>query len=451
MRHLITLLIFSIGITSLAEAQWRVVHLNEGVHGRALNISFYDDHLGFALFNNSILLRTTDIGENWERISLPGNMELTDIHFVNEELFFLSARDSYSDYNTGFLMRSVDSGLNWELVHSQELPINNIWFFDEENGLIAGYNHIASTDNQGSTWSTVLNIPGGEFTYGSIRQLKFADENTGYAFGAGISDNPPSLSNAIYSTADGGNSWDFVGPINTAFGVTEAFELAGSEVLFAGVMNKRIYRSDDGGVSWQEHAYVESLGNPVSFEVVDMHFLSEEVGFMVGYTMHLLTNDDNYIGFFIGSTSDGGETLDEFSENGLGLQAIHFLNDSVGFVAGEYELIMKTEGGIGTELPSDYPHHLSTISSVTDLEPNTLDISLYPNPTSRKIELDLDVEPGQELKIQVFDVSGRLLKHTVKTWDGLSHSIDINGWNQGLYFLRLQMGNMEGTDFFIKK
>lgn len=451
MRHLITLLIFTFGITSLAEAQWRVVHLNEDVHGRALNISFYDDHLGFALYNNSILLRTTDIGESWERISLPGNMELSDIHFVNEDLFFLAGRDSYADDDTGFLFRSLDAGLNWELVNSQELPINNIWFFDEQNGLIAGYNHIASTSDQGNTWSTVLNIPVGEFTSGSIRQLKFADEDMGYAFGVGLSDDPPSLTNALYSTANGGNSWDYVGPINPAFGVTEAFELAGSEVLFAGVMNQRIYRSDDGGVSWQEHAFVESLGNPVSFEVVDMHFLSEEVGFMVGYTTVLITSEDDYIGFFIGCTSDGGETVEEFSENGLGLQAIHFLNDSVGFVAGEYEMIMKTDSGIGTELPSDYPHHLSPISSVTDLEPNTLDISLYPNPASRKIELDLDAEPGQELKIQVFDISGRLLKHSVKTWDGIPHSIEINGWNQGIYLLRIQMGNMKGTEFFIKK
>ncbi|GEM_PF-3090166 len=101
MKCLIGLLIFSFGKTSLAESQWRLVHLNKDVHGRTLNISFYDDHMGFDLFNNSIFLRTTDIGENWERISLPGNMELTDIHFVNEDLFLLSARDSYADDNTG--------------------------------------------------------------------------------------------------------------------------------------------------------------------------------------------------------------------------------------------------------------------------------------------------------------------------------------------------------------
>ncbi len=90
--------------------------------------------------------------------------------------------------------------------------------------------------------------------------------------------------------------------------------------------------------------------------------------------------------FFISKTVDGGESWASYDTTGVVLNSIHFINDTTGFVAGDYELIMKTNEQIN-RLPENYPWHLIESMDVDDNKIQNFNLRVYPNPANREITI----------------------------------------------------------------
>jgi uncharacterized repeat protein (TIGR01451 family) len=67
-------------------------------------------------------------------------------------------------------------------------------------------------------------------------------------------------------------------------------------------------------------------------------------------------------------------------------------------------------------------------------------IAIFPNPTSGILSFPLEKSIGQEMKTEIFDVSGRLCFATSDKSAPMNH-LNVAFLNEGIYMLRVQVGN----------
>jgi alpha-amylase len=67
-----------------------------------------------------------------------------------------------------------------------------------------------------------------------------------------------------------------------------------------------------------------------------------------------------------------------------------------------------------------------------------LALSLYPNPTSSQVRVELAQAPTAKAQLKVYDLTGRLLQ-TVP-FAGTTHTLDTHAWANGTYFVQVQTG-----------
>lgn len=92
-----------------------------------------------------------------------------------------------------------------------------------------------------------------------------------------------------------------------------------------------------------------------------------------------------------------------------------------------------------------------TSTSINDLK-NTLDLKIYPNPTNASSTISFTSINNQELSINLFDISGKLIKNiaTEKYAVG-EHSVILNAneLDKGLYFIKFVQNNQTFTSKWI--
>ena len=84
-------------------------------------------------------------------------------------------------------------------------------------------------------------------------------------------------------------------------------------------------------------------------------------------------------------------------------------------------------------------------TTYNDIAENTAysDFSVYPNPSSESLTLKFNSNNNSNKKIQVLDLSGRLLKETTSTNNQLQ--INVSDFSNGIYFLNIQIMGADHT------
>lgn len=85
--------------------------------------------------------------------------------------------------------------------------------------------------------------------------------------------------------------------------------------------------------------------------------------------------------------------------------------------------------------------------SLVDNEDQELDLRIYPNPVSDKIELN--VPENEKVSIYIFDVLGKLVIESY--FDNVKSSVDLISLSKGIYIAKLQSGNLSNTIKLIKE
>jgi photosystem II stability/assembly factor-like uncharacterized protein len=169
------------------------------------DIFFTDEHSGWIATNNGYLLKSSDGGYNWNTSLHTDIFSFTDILFTTRNKgFTLSNKNDYYN-NSGRLGRTTNGGNSWAYTAFDSVSLINIFFADSLNGWIVGNKkdvqpYITKTTNAGQTWKRQTKfdvyIIGG--TDVPLNNCYFVDPDNGWAVGNyGI----------VVNTTNGGTNW----------------------------------------------------------------------------------------------------------------------------------------------------------------------------------------------------------------------------------------------------
>jgi photosystem II stability/assembly factor-like uncharacterized protein len=189
-------------ITKDAGRSWREIKIYKpndfrGLSPEFLSIRFADKKRGIvigSLLNqqekvvDSVVMRTEDGGESWQRIIVPSKKELFHLDFVGSSKCWIVGDD-------GLILASNNGGESFQTQKSGTvLDLYNVDFRDENEGYIVGSKGtILRTQNGGANWETIKTIYPMTFL-----RVDFADDKNGVIVG---------YEGMILRSTDKGKTW----------------------------------------------------------------------------------------------------------------------------------------------------------------------------------------------------------------------------------------------------
>ncbi len=171
---------------------------------------------------------------------------------------------------------------------------------------------------------------------GIFSDIQFLSTNVGYALGTGLS---------IYKSEDGGDSWE-----GLYTGTDLNYTTGGGAIYFLNtsigwaVQGKNIIKTTNGGSSWKIVEPSINLFPSQLLNLTDVFFTDYQHGFCVGMIGNV--NGADQVGVLI-KTFDGGETWirEDYS---YPLNSVFFANSSKGWVGGNLGTMLFTSDGGAT-------------------------------------------------------------------------------------------------------
>ena len=199
-------------ISHVVIGQW--VEINTIPNQTIKKFNFISDDIGYALIydlsnNKELVLKTTDGGNQWDSIAGLNLLEFMDISFIKDSVGFSVYRDLNNLNSPMKIYKTNDDGNNWLDISpsSTNAGMGNsvVQFLDENVGFWGVGSVLYKTTNGGNTWDTTL-LSGTTLQNNvSIMSMDFIDQNNGVI---GTWDNSFFYSGSMYSTNDGGNTFN---------------------------------------------------------------------------------------------------------------------------------------------------------------------------------------------------------------------------------------------------
>ncbi len=377
----------------------------------------------------------------------------------------------------------------------------NVYKFDfkpsnQSEGLVIRRDSIRTTTNGGQTWSSANMIPQGGIT-GNFKTEAIGYTNNGNTIFSAVY-------NKIHKSTDGGVTFNTV--VDTMAGEPKSFAANGNFLLF-GYSGSRVAYSNDGGNTWTQKFVDNASSSVQDVQVVSQNIALIESSSQVYYTKNggatrtrfghapyskgtAITGVDDNVWFVSAidtsgggnaskllKTTDGGIT---WTDLGTGVGAVYATTDGKLFAAidennsngSKYKY--STDGGqtftteqINTDAPGigGFKQIGSTLYALVNNGGNTsskiytLDLggsvdiaeneifnqlNVFPNPANNFITI---ANLPENSTVRIMDVAGRIVYHTQTTDAQVISSID--GWMNGMYFIRVESNGSVGNRKFI--
>lgn len=289
--------------TADAGANWQVIPT--GTNNDLISASFIDMNTGVMGCSSGKILRTSDGGNSFQLITVDSVRDVKSIQL-------LPGGKAFAAGDKGLFLSSQDNGITWSKGFFDTVSIASLFFFDNNRGFLAGESgSIYSTSNGGNSWNLVnSNISL------TISKILFTDNLNGWAFGR---------EGLALKTVDGGITWTkfnagFYGWLKTAS------ILPGNQIITAGAPGV-VFKTDNGGTTWNK--------------------ISDSSKFSFNYST--FSGDNGWVfgnnGLIMHTTDAGAnwEFQSEGSENTI--NSIDFLDPMIGTAVGDSGLILRTEDG----------------------------------------------------------------------------------------------------------
>lgn len=226
------------------------------------------------------------------------------------------------------LLTTRDGGILWLPLLSVDLP-REIRFFDELNGIMLTDTTVQVTNDGGETWSLRRQADANLF-----RTMSFVNANVGFV---------ATFTHIVLRTTDGGLTWTRLSLPFSSTGISRSLHaiafidaLTGWVVASNGLFGRSIFKTVDGGVTWQEVFIFEGL----NVQIEDIFALD---------ALHLwVVGSQNFegMGEIVIASTDGGLTWTfQQSDGSGGLLAIQFVSPLEGWMVGRH-IHHTVDGGI---------------------------------------------------------------------------------------------------------
>jgi photosystem II stability/assembly factor-like uncharacterized protein len=357
---------------------WSNYPLNASI-GRVDFVSFATSNTGFALINNSGLIKTTNQGINWFFISQGFNV--SSVFPIDENLIYASRISNefiistnggtnwtskyfptfsqrkmvFKDINTGYVLATnndiyatTNAGTNWiKTSNSNDIGtganshIEYSSFINSTSGIVSGRGPaLLKTTNAGINW-TLLQAP----TY-SVSGISMVNATTGYLacwYSCG----------RISKTTNGGENWIITDSLSPNFLKFVRFFNQTTGIVTDEKGN--LFRTTNAGLNWsvQQTGLVYSMGG--SF------ILNETTGYITG-----LATYQN--GRLLKTTNAGQNWNTIYSTTGNYISNTYFTNELTGYCTGS-NVMKTTNGGYNwttyTNFPGLYKSGIEVVNNST--------------------------------------------------------------------------------------
>ena len=352
--------------------------------------------------NNGTILKTIDGGANWIAKYSNNNYDLIKVQFPTATVGY--AIGGNPSTGLGILLKSINGGETWSTIILQDLTIiKDISCVNENVFYLTGSDSnnykLLKTSNGGISFVTVsTDVLGGNF-------IQFINEQVGYS---------SSLSE-ILKTTDGGQTWNTIYNNGVAsfyfFNENIGFVNSGNEIL----------RTANGGVSY-------SLMGSINSNSFNSKLFATTENVVWGVPGECLLNGDPCYSFkyeLINTTS--------FQQTyGIHFRDIYFASPTIGYGVG-WQGIQKNTTGTILDLNEDNKNNF---------------IKIYPNPTSDKINIQIDNNINQTFIVEITDVLGKIVfQHEYQTNE--ETTINTSAFSKGIYLLTVQNQDKKQTQKLI--
>lgn len=275
-------------------------------------VYFVDELHGWAvgspsLFSGGLVLRTVDGGETWTETS-PHNID------VLESVYFADSLKGWICGRNGEFYHSDDGGITWTKIPFGNRSFDDIYFFNQNNGILIHGNEAILSFDGGQTWDSTIYISS---SYSS-RRFGAYGENFGAVVGA---------YGSMAKTLDGGSSWDSMKDGMTATISDIGFFDESSGYALQGTYSADLYATSDGGENWIHDTTVPFAP-----------FYNLKV---YGQTCFLLSTSGKLL-----KSHNSGTDWDVVDVPVSNIETdMHFVDQSHGFLCADSGVFYKTENG----------------------------------------------------------------------------------------------------------
>jgi len=412
------------------------------------DIKFYNKDIGWVCGRSGTIFKTIDAGEHWIGLDQGITEDLNDVVFIDAET-------GCAVGDNGSILHTDNGGITWEVQESNiEKDLLAVDFVNKNDGWAVGGDYILHTSNSGKEWkiNSHLDLEDGGFT-----DVTFPDENTGFLIGYF-----QSLDGVIFRTKDGGQTWQqnsgytgltaisFIdkqygwicvsGTVLATMDGGETWEEQNTQDIHCTSLQfvdpnhgwatygeaLFFYRTTDGGITWLEVPWRNYYNGICRFFFIDQN---------TGWASSCYVGD-------ISKTTDGGQTW-EFQDclPVYRINSLFFINSGLGWAVGSDGAILQYK-----DVSS------STVNSVLPSSPDMC-VSNYPNPFNPQTTIRYQLPKAGHVKLQVFDLSGRLVQTLVDENQPTGEYSKI--WNaenvsSGIYFYRLETKDLTSVKKCVK-
>ncbi len=216
-------------------------------------------------FFESEIYRSTDNGISWEIITVDSSTDLT----IGQ--VYAASNGTLILLGQGLVQRSIDNGISWQKIYTSSHGDGGMVELSDGSLLMANenYNLYKSTDN-GQTWNGILS----NHRITKILPFRLSD---GTIFG---------ICNALYRSSDGGVTWQFAAD-SMDLAIVLKLDFTSEDTMFAMTENG-LYRSFEHGQTWTK---ISDLNQ--KYSVLEGYSVSLRRHFALGEHGHLVTCTDN--------------------------------------------------------------------------------------------------------------------------------------------------------------
>ncbi len=275
-------------------------------------VFFTDAQNGWVVGTAGAVSRTSDGGQTWTVLS-GSNSNAESVFFLDENVGWAVVGRT--------ILKTTNGGTDWSVQHNSGLVVNDVFFVDSQTGWYVGSSGVYRSTDGGATWARQLNPSE------AMVAVHFVNSQIGWVSGQ---------NGAIYKTTDGGNSW-LRQSTNISDNIQSLF-FRNAQLGWATAGQNTILITPNGGATWN----IQIIGPVKTINPRSVFFVSDQVGFVAGSgdAGPLLKSTDGGTSWDTVRIGPRVSTQFPFSEQ---YTSIHFVNEQVGWVVGTR--VLKTEDG----------------------------------------------------------------------------------------------------------